>query len=192
MSERVIVRCTYGACGSFAQEAATGHIRAPSGFPWRSRGRLCRGCRWGARSISANFDFGQFRFRSISTFGQFDFGQLAEVELAEVEHPRKFVSCPKFRSFVVSGFDLCEFRRACCLLSCEAPAAPKPPGFHTTTRGPKRAHLRVPEFKNTTKIQRKDQQEWEKRMKSVAGEGRKRANFWGFNRGGVQRRGVQL
>ena len=53
-------------------------------------------------STSANFDFGQFRLRPISTsansisanfdFGQFDFGQLAEVELsevelAEVEHP---------------------------------------------------------------------------------------------------------
>ena len=25
-------------------------------------------------------------------------------------------------------------------LSCEGPAAPKPPGFHTTTREPKRAH----------------------------------------------------
>ena len=28
-------------------------------------------------------------------------------------------------------------------LSCEAPAAPKPPGFHTTAREPKSAHLRV-------------------------------------------------
>ena len=39
-------------------------------------------------------------------------------------------------------------------LSCEAPAAPKPPGFHTTAREPKRAHLRVPVFTKTTKIQR--------------------------------------
>ena len=31
-----------------------------------------------------------------------------------------------------------------------------PPGFHTTAREPKRAHFRVPAFKNTTKIQRKD------------------------------------
>ena len=37
-------------------------------------------------------------------------------------------------------------------LSCEAPAAPKPPGFHTTAREPKRAHLRVPIFTKTTKI----------------------------------------
>ena len=29
-------------------------------------------------------------------------------------------------------------------LSCEAPAAPKPPGFHTTAREPKRAHLSAP------------------------------------------------
>ena len=40
-----------------------------------------------------------------------------------------------------------------------------PPGFHTTTREPKRAHLRVPVFKN--KIQRKDPQEREERKKIV-------------------------
>ena len=43
----------------------------------------------------------------------------------------------------------------------------KPPGVHTTTREPKRAHLRVPAFKNTTKIQREDTQR-----------GKKRVNFW--------------
>ena len=50
-------------------------------------------------------------------------------------------------------------------LSCEAPAALKPPGFHTTTREPKRAHLRVPVFTKTkqkptktNKIQREDDQ----------------------------------
>ena len=43
-------------------------------------------------------------------------------------------------------------------LSCEAPAASGPPGFHTTTREPKRTHFRVPVFTNTTKIQREDTQ----------------------------------
>ena len=43
-------------------------------------------------------------------------------------------------------------------LWCEAPAAPKPPWFHMTTREPKRAHLRVLVFTNTTKIQREDTQ----------------------------------
>ena len=48
-------------------------------------------------STSANFDFGQFRLRPISTsanfdFGQFDFGQLAEIELAEVEIGRSRAS----------------------------------------------------------------------------------------------------
>ncbi len=41
-------------------------------------------------------------------------------------------------------------------LSCETPATegwegPKPPGLHTTAREPKRAHFRVPAFRNTIK-----------------------------------------
>ena len=43
--------------------------------------------------------------------------------------------------------------------------AVKPPGFHTTAREPKRAHFRVPSFKNTTKIQREDTQRERKRTK---------------------------
>ena len=43
----------------------------------------------------------------------------------------------------------------------------KPPGL-------KRAHLRVPAFTKTTKIQREDPQERERRMKTVAGEGKKK------------------
>ena len=34
------------------------------------------------------FDFGQIRLRPNSISAKFDFGQLAEVELAEVEHPQ--------------------------------------------------------------------------------------------------------
>ena len=35
-------------------------------------------------------------------------------------------------------------------------------GFHTTAREPRRAHLRVPAFNHTTKIQRNDPQERKK------------------------------
>ena len=52
-----------------------------------------------------------------------------------------------------------------------------PPGCHTTTREPKRAHLSVPVFKNTTKIPREDPQKREERKKFPAGE-KKRAKFW--------------
>ena len=44
-------------------------------------------------------------------------------------------------------------------LPCEAPAALKNPGFHTTTREPKRGHVRAPAFTKTTKIQREDNSE---------------------------------
>ena len=53
-----------------------------------------------------------------------------------------------------------------------------PPGFLTTNREPKRAHLRVPAFKNTTKIQREDTQRGKKRTNFAAGDGNKRAKFW--------------
>ena len=55
-----------------------------------------------------------------------------------------------------------------------------------TAREPKRAHLRVPVFKNITKIQRKRPKEREKRMKTVAGEGKKRAKFWAVRRRAVR------
>ena len=69
----------------------------------------------------------------------------------------------------------------------EAPAAPKPSGFHTTAREPKRAHLRVPTFKNTTKIPLENPQEREERMKMGAGESKKKAKFWAVRRRGVRR-----
>ena len=51
-------------------------------------------------------------------------------------------------------------------------------GFHTTAREPKRAHLRVPAFhkhhQNSTKGPTR---EGEKRLKTVAGEGKKKRNF---------------
>ena len=55
---------------------------------------------------------------------------------------------------------------------------------HLSAGEPKRAHLRVPAFKNTTKIQREDTQEREERMKIVAGEGKKKERFWAVRRRG--------
>ena len=63
-------------------------------------------------------------------------------------------------------------------------AAPKPPGFHTTTRDPKRAHLRVPAFKKTPKIQLEDPREREDFRREKEKKGR---NF-GRSRGGAVRR----
>ena len=69
-------------------------------------------------------------------------------------------------------------------LSCEAPAAPKPPGFHTTTREPKRAHLRVPVFKNTTKIPRKRPTKEGKKNKKLWWEREKKREISGPHRSG--------
>ena len=54
----------------------------------------------------------------------------------------------------------------------------KPPGCHTTAREPKRAHLRVPAFKNTTKIPREDpQREREKKSENGSGRGKKKSEI---------------
>ena len=58
--------------------------------------------------------------------------------------------------------------------------------FHTTTREPKRAHLRVPAFKNTTKIPREDPPEREEKNEFPAGERKKSAKFWAPNPSGPQ------
>ena len=99
-------------------------------------------------------DFGQFRLRPISTSANFDFGQFLDVEFWD------------HKGWGPKG------------------GAPKPPGFHTTAREPKRAHFRVPAFKNTTNIQREDTQRGKKRMNFAAGEGKKRAKFWAVQRKG--------
>ena len=71
-------------------------------------------------------------------------------------------------------------------LSCEAPAAPKPPGFHTTAQEPKRVHLRV--LQNTTKIQREDPQRG-KRTNFAPGEGKKKSEILGGPGEGRSREG---
>ena len=71
-------------------------------------------------------------------------------------------------------------------LSCASPGGPVwwgRRGSHTTAREPRRAHLRVPVFKNTTKIQREDIQRGKKRTNFAAGEEKKERNF-GRSRGG--------
>ena len=69
-----------------------------------------------------------------------------------------------------------------------------PPGFHTTTREPKRAHLRAPAFENTTKIQREDTQRDTERAKRWREREEKARNFGrsggGGSSGGVVRRKV--
>ena len=56
--------------------------------------------------------------------------------------------------------------------SCEAPEAPKPPGFHTTAREPKRAHFRAPAFKHHQNSTRRHP-ERQKKSEMVAGERKK-------------------
>ena len=65
---------------------------------------------------------------------------------------------------------MCEPRR---------PGLVGPPGFHTTAHEPKRAHLRVPVFKNTTKIQRKSPPERGEKNKNCGGRGKKKSEILG-------------
>ena len=68
-------------------------------------------------------------------------------------------------------------------LSCEVPAAPKPSGFHTTTREPKRAHLRAtpqqtpPKFNEKTPRERQKERKW-------GGRGEKKERNFGRSGGG--------
>ena len=55
---------------------------------------------------------------------------------------------------------------------------PKPPGLHTSAREPKRAHVRVPVFTKTTKIQRRHP-ERDRKSKNGAGEGNKKSEILG-------------
>ena len=70
------------------------------------------------------------------------------------------------------------------MLSCEAPAAPKPPGLHTTARELQTCTFQGAGVSNTTKIPRKDPQEREERKKIVAGEGKKSDILGGPEEGG--------
>ena len=54
-----------------------------------------------------------------------------------------------------------------------------PPGFHTTVQEPKRAHFRVPVFKNTTKIQRKRPKEREEKNEFCGGRGKNKSEILG-------------
>ena len=74
------------------------------------------------------------------------------------------VEGPKFRAFLFSLPPEISFF----LLSlCEAPASPKPRGFHTTTRESKRAHLRVRLSRERRKVEMSDGRE--KRKSEILG-----------------------
>ena len=101
---------------------------------------------------------------------------------------------PKFRAFSSSATIFAVFCRTppmCAFgvlgLSYEAQAAPKPPGFHTTVREPKRPRLRVAAFKNTTKTRRHPERG--NKSEHGCGRGKKRAKFLGGSALGVRRRG---
>ena len=107
----------------------------------------------------------------------------------------------KFVLFFLSGGLLVDFwwclkrpgTRMCTFgvlgLSCEAPAAQKPPGFHTTAREPKRAHLRVLVFKTPPKITRRHP-EREEKNEFCGGRGKKERNFGRFRERAVLGRAV--
>ena len=73
-----------------------------------------------------------------------------------------------------------------CRVKPRRPGLVGPPGFHTTTREPKRAHLSVPVFKNTTKIQREDPRE--RRNNEISGGREKKERNFGRPRGRAVRR----
>ena len=116
--------------------------------------------KWGPEGWAQNFALFRPSPAPFSLFLSFSGGLLVE-----------FWWCLKRRGSQMSTFGVLG-------LSCEAPAAPKPPGFHTTTRDPKRAHLRVSVFTKTTKFNEKTPRERQKERKWGAGEGEKKAKFW--------------
>ena len=56
---------------------------------------------------------------------------------------------------------------------------PRRRGFHTTTREPKRGHLRVPVFTNTTKIQRETHTVRDKKSENGGGRWKKESEILG-------------
>ena len=61
---------------------------------------------------------------------------------------------------------------------CEAPAAPKAPGFHTTAREPKRAHFRAPALQTPPKFHEKTPRETP-RERNGDGRGKKKREILG-------------
>ena len=77
-----------------------------------------------------------------------------------------------------------------CRVKPRRPRSRKPSGFHTTTREPKRAHVRVPAFKNTTKIQRKGSTREGEKNKNCGGRRKKKSEILGGPAEGGRRRGA--
>ena len=65
-----------------------------------------------------------------------------------------------------------------------------PPGFHTTAREPKCAHFKVPAFKNTTKIPRKDPKRERKKNENCGGRREKKSEILGGLAGGLSGGGL--
>ena len=81
--------------------------------------------------------------------------------------------------FEAPGPEMCTF--GVLGLSCASPGGPVwwgRRGFTRQSESPKRAHLRVQAFKNTTKIQRKGPTREGEKNKNSGGRGKKRAKFW--------------
>ena len=79
-------------------------------------------------------------------------------------------------------------------LSCASPGGPVWWGRRGFTRQSESPNVHISgsrPSKTPPKFNEKDQEEREKRIKTVAGEGKKRAKFWAVRRRGVQRRGVR-
>ena len=95
----------------------------------------------------------------------------ATTSCAHCHHPKQGSTQGRDRLWPIHFRIWCAF--GVLWLLCEASQAPQPPGFHTTEREPKRAHFRVPAFKNTTNIQRKDNQRETKRVNMEVGKGKK-------------------
>ena len=114
--------------------------------------------------LQVALDFGQFDFGPNSL----DFGSKRFVRLGPRSSPP-----PTLPSSVVGKHNSCKGGAP----KGGAPPRILGPGFHTTAREPKHAHLRVPVFTNTTKILREDTQRDTKRAKLWRERTKKARNF---------------
>ena len=64
-----------------------------------------------------------------------------------------------------------------------------PPGFHTTAREPKRAHLRAPALQKPHQNSTKGPPRERRKNENCGGEGKKSAKFWAVRRRGPRRGG---
>ena len=88
---------------------------------------------------------------------------------------------------------MCTFGLSGCRVKPRRPHQTGPPGLaHDSRENSKRARLSAPALQTPPKFHEKDQQEREKRIKTVAGEGKKNAKFWAPTLRGPTLRGPTL